>query len=489
MLHMMNKIWRFKRTTLITVLCGGLLGGLWLSRIEVSVASGWLAVLAAFSAVTWRRRSLVTCFALLLLGLGLGIARGNQFAGHLYPYAGLMGQKVTVHATVHSDTEYSNLGQLRFDADAVHIVSPRRHDLPGKIDVQGRGENALYRGDRVEITGTLRPARGSRQARLTFAELKVLNRNKSVLEKMRREFVSGITTALPEPSATFGLGLLMGYRTSLPEATEEALNIAGLTHIIAVSGYNLTIIIRAVRRALKKRSKYQQTVVSLFLIASFLLITDFSASIVRASLVSGLSLAAWYYGRQFKPLLLITLVAAITALWRPIYLWADIGWYLSFLAFSGILLVAPLCMRLVRERLGREPSQLTYILVETAAAQILTAPLILYIFNRVSLIGILSNLIIGPLVPVVMVLVLIAGIAGMFTPLLAGYLAWPARIALRFILSLVHYFSHVPYAMVAGSISLAGMLGAYMVIVLTVIIVSKTKGATYSKITDINSII
>jgi len=486
---MVNKKVRFKRTTLLTVLCIGFLSGLWLSRTDILITAGWLVVLVAFAVVTLRQRSPVTCIALLLLGVGAGIVRGNQYARYLSPYAELTGQKVTIQAKVHSDTEYGNLGQLHFDANSVHIVSPRALVLPGKIDVQGRGENALYRGDFVEITGTLRPARGSRQARLTFAELKVLNRNQSWLEKVRREFVSGITTALPEPSATFGLGLLMGYRTSLPEATQEALNITGLTHIIAVSGYNLTIIVRAVRRALKRRSKYQQTVVSLLLIGIFLLITDFSASIVRASLVSGLSLAAWYYGRQFKPVLLISLVAAITAFWYPVYLWADIGWYLSFLAFFGIMLVAPLFMGYVRGKLSREPSQLMYILAETASAQILTAPLILYIFNRVSLIGILSNLIIGPLVPVVMVLVLIAGIAGMAAPLLAGFLAWPARLALRFILSLVYYFSHVPHAMVVRSISLAGMLGAYAVILLAIVIVSKTKAMKYSKITDINSII
>ena len=99
----------------------------------------------------------------------------------------------------------------------------------------------------------------------------------------------------------------------MPLSINTQLAAVGLTHIIAVSGYNLTIIIRAMRRLLTKRSKYQSTLLSFGLIAVFLLVTGFSASIVRAAIVSGLSLIAWYYGRAFRPLLLILLSAVITA--------------------------------------------------------------------------------------------------------------------------------------------------------------------------------
>src|SRR3954470_8823983 len=102
----------------------------------------------------------------------------------------------------------------------------------------------------------------------------------------------------------------------------------GLTHIIAVSGYNLTIILHASRRVLGKRSKRMSTFLSLSLIVVFLLLAGASASIVRAAIVSVLSIWASYYGRGFKPLNLLALTAAITALANPVYVWSDLSWYL-----------------------------------------------------------------------------------------------------------------------------------------------------------------
>jgi len=79
-----------------------------------------------------------------------------------------------------------------------------------------------------------------------------------------------------------------------------------------------------------------------------------SASIVRAAVISVLTLAAWYYGRAIRPLLLLLLAAAVTAYANPVYLWADISWYLSFLAFFGILVLGPLVTsRLYGERSRR----------------------------------------------------------------------------------------------------------------------------------------
>src|SRR5690606_12381438 len=112
--------------------------------------------------------------------------------------------------------------------------------------------------------------------------------------------------------------------------TTDHLTKVGLIHIVAVSGYNLTIIINACRRLLQKRSRFQTLVLSLSLIGTFLLFTGYSPSIVRAALVSGLSLGLWFLGRRIKPVPLLFLAAAITAGANPLYLWSNIGWYLSF---------------------------------------------------------------------------------------------------------------------------------------------------------------
>lgn len=478
---------RFKRTTLICVWLLALLAGLGLARVWTAPPVGWLILATAFLLLTMRKRSVLTLAAVILVGVGIGVWRGEQFSERLEPYRLLTGSEVTIVASVQSDAVYQD-GQLSFDVADVRFIEPFDSAVPGRIAVKGYGERAVYRGDTLRITGKLTAARGSRQARVSFSSFTAEKRNTSPVERFRRSFVAGIGNALPEPAASFGLGLLIGYRTSLPEITSEQLAITGLTHIIAVSGYNLTIIVRGTRRALKTASKYQQTAVCAVLIILFLLVTDFSASIVRASIVSGLSLAAWYYGRRFKLLLIIALAAAITASWNPLYIWSDIGWYLSFLAFFGILIIAPLVSaRLYRDR--QQPSQLTMLLVETSAAQLMTAPLILYIFNRASLIGLASNLLIGPLVPIAMLLTLFAGISGMLMPVLAGFIAFPARLLLRYMLEMVALMARVPNAMVERSITAVHMLLMYGAVAVSTMLGQRRVRQKYDTITDKNTII
>ena len=91
----------------------------------------------------------------------------------------------------------------------------------------------------------------------------------------------------------------------------------GLMHIIAVSGYNLTIILKASKKLLAAQSKRLSTILCYSLILIFILITGFSASIVRAVIISSLTIYASFYGREFKPVLLILFIAAGTALWNP----------------------------------------------------------------------------------------------------------------------------------------------------------------------------
>lgn len=459
------------------------LAGLGLARTGWMIELLWVMPAFLLLIFSKRRKDLVTLIAALLFGLGLGWWRGAVFMNQLEPFRELTGERVVFQASVESDAVYSYQGQLSFDVGRIEFLEPFQAKTPGRITVRGLGENAIYRGDTLRIEGTLLPTRGSRQARMSFASFKVIERSSAPMEKVRRDFVAGMETALPEPSASFGLGLLLGYRTTLPESLNEELKAVGLTHIIAVSGYNLTVIVRSVRRMLRKRSKYQQFIIASLLILLFLSVTDFSASIVRASIVSGLSLGAWYYGRTFKPLLILLLSGVVTAAWNPLYVWSDIGWYLSFLAFFGVLIVAPMMVKLIY-RNRREPHELIMIGLETTAAQLLTAPLGLYIFGTTSSVALLSNIVIGPLTPFVMVLSLVAGLSGMTFPILAGWLALPARWLLGYMLDIVNLMARIPHALVEQSITLTQMLLMYGLIIVVTVLLSRKTAKLHAIITD-----
>jgi competence protein ComEC len=323
----------------------------------------------------------------------------------------------------------------------------------------------------VQIEGKLQDTLGSRQGRVSFAEIDVTARVDNPVETLRHEFMAGVHSALPEPQSSFGLGLLIGDRSGLPAETTAALSAVGLTHIIAVSGYNLTILVNLVRRLLAKRSKYQATIGALALVTGFVLVTGFSASIVRAAVVSLLSIGAWYYGRTFRPVLLLVFVAALTAIWNPLYVWGDAGWWLSFLAFYGVLVLAPALQ-------GRLPGaahrgMVGMLLLETLSAQVMTMPYILYLFHQVAIFAVPANLAVVPLVPVAMVLTLLAGLAGMFFATLVGWFAWPAKILLTYMLDMATVFARIPHASISRTMSLFVLLSFYACLLLVSLALSR----------------
>jgi competence protein ComEC len=249
---------------------------------------------------------------------------------------------------------------------------------------------------------------------------------------------------------------------------QAQLTAVGLSHLVAVSGYNLTIIVAAASRILRRAGRGVTLVACFWLIGAFLVVTGASASIVRASLVAVLSLIAAFYGRRFEPLSLILLSAAATALFNPAYL-TDLGWLLSFLAFFGIMILAPA----VSARLHNPRPLIAKLFIETTSAQLMTLPLILYIFGNLSPAAPLANLLILPLVPLAMLVSFVAGLAGTLAPAFAGWLAWPASLLLTAMLKLIAALAALPGGGINYRISVWIMLAAYGLILAWLIVFAR----------------
>lgn len=467
---------RFRRSTLVAVFCAGVLAGIGMSRI-ISFEAAWIVVSILLLAVFVRHRRMAVVVLAILVGVCFGGWRGSVHMDKLALYQPLYDQKVTLIGTAGGDGTYGRGKQLSFDLKNAVVAGGSSEKLVGKVGVSGFGENMVFRGDKIAVTGKLRPGTGAHQGWMSYGQIQLVERETAVIEKVRREFAAGMMTALPEPLASFGMGLLIGQRSTLPDSVYNDLLMVGLVHIIAVSGYNLTIILRACWRLLGNRSKYQTMAVSITLIGTFLLITGASASIVRASLVSGLSLLAWYYGRNFKPVTLILLAAAITAMASPLFVWTDLGWYLSFLAFYGVLVLAPqVRYRLIPERFRN--SFLLVIALESLCAEVMTLPLILYIFGQHSYISLVANVVIATFVPFAMLLAVLAGIAGTFFASVAGWFSWPATWLLTYMLDMARLLAGIPGVFVENiGFGLTAMVCMYGVIAfINVVLYSRLRG-------------
>jgi competence protein ComEC len=372
----------------VAVFCAAIVCGIGLSRV-VSFEGLWIIIGLGLLVLFAHRRRMSAVLLSILVGLLIGGWRGSDYMSRLQLYQPYYDQKVTIIGTANADGSYNKKSMLAFDLKQSYVAGSNT-PLAGTIGVSGFGENAVFRGDTIQITGKLRTGTGSHQAWLSYGEMHAVQRDTSFIEKLRHRFGAGMLTALPEPLGSFGMGLLIGQHSTLPDEIYQDLLMVGLVHIIAVSGYNLTIILRASLRLFGNRSKYQTMLFSISLIAVFLLLTGSSASIVRASIVSGLSLLAWYYGRAFKPMTLILLTAALTGLANPFYVWGDMGWYLSFLAFYGVLVLAPQARyHLIPERF-RE-SWVVCLALESLCAELMTLPLVLFVFGQMSLVSLIGK--------------------------------------------------------------------------------------------------
>ncbi len=282
---------------------------------------------------------------------------------------------------------------------------------------------------------------------------------------LQNQFMERINRLFPEPYASFEAGLLVGARKGIPPELMEKFNITGLTHIIAISGYNITIIIVFVMWILKGLPRRIAFISAIVAIALFTLFVGASPAVVRASIMGILGLIALNYGRQSNIHLTVLWTAFFMVLWNPKILWWDVGFQLSFAAVLGLIYVAPLFDRYSRKL--PETFGVREAILMTLSAQVMALPVIIYNFERLSLISPLANLLVAFAIPLAMLFGFLAILFSFFFNGLALILAYFTWGILFYIIQIIEWMSVVPYA----SVSISGMqfwmlFGYYFILIL-----------------------
>lgn len=404
---------------------------------------GWLLVgITGASLVLWKR-AVYLIPIICVAGCVIGLWRGSIDEQQLTVYHALYDQQLTISGTVADDVDTGKNGEA-----VIRLQQPRsnQHTLPGKLWISSSTKYDIKRGDNVTVYGKLLPGFGNFAGTMYRASVVKVQRPQpgDVARQVRDWFADAIRRAVPDPQAALGIGYLVGQRRALPEELSSALQIAGLTHIVVASGYNLTILVRLSRRIFITVSKYLSALTASGMIVVFIGITGLSPSMSRAGLVSGLSLAAWYYGRRFHPLVLLPFAAAITVLIEPSYVWGDLGWQLSFAAFAGVMILAPLLQRYFFGE--KEHGIVRQILGETISATIVTLPILIGSFSQVSNVAIIANLLVLPFVPLAMLLTFIAGVGAIVVPNMAEIVGLPASWLLGYMVHVTEFLAKIPWA-------------------------------------------
>jgi len=307
-----------------------------------------------------------------------------------------------------------------------------------------------------------------------YPKIQILSRGqgniiKKNLFKIRSKFENIINQILPEPHASFLAGLLLGAKRGIPEDLMNNFNKTGTTHIVAISGYNITIIavlLIGIFNWLSISRKYSFYLIILT-ISGFVVLTGASSSVVRAAIMGILVLVAGKSGRVSSITNALVFTGMIMIAINPYILRFDAGFQLSFLATMGLVYVMPLLEKFFKwlpEKFSIRES-----LLATISAQITAVPLIVYQFGRLSLIAPLANLLILPLIPFTMLIGFISGIIGFIYVPLAEWLAWPAWLFLIYEIKIVEWLAKVPYADVQiPSLHWIWVAGYYVVLVVVI---------------------
>jgi competence protein ComEC len=276
-----------------------------------------------------------------------------------------------------------------------------------------------------------------------------------VIYDIRAHTLKIVYVLFPDPEASLLAGILLGVESGISPEVREAFNQTGTTHIIAISGFNITII-AAIFTSFFNRwlGARRGAIAAGIAIAVYTILVGADAAVVRAAFMGGLSLLALRLGRQTDGLASLAAAAiAMTAL-NPLVLW-DVGFQLSFAATLGLILYAePLhnwflsvaktfLTDVMATRLAKPVSEFALF---TLAAQVMTLPLTAYYFKRISLSALLANPVILPAQPPVMILGGLATLAGILWPPLGKPLAWIAWPFTAFTIRVVEFFATWPMA-------------------------------------------
>jgi competence protein ComEC len=438
-------------------------------------AAGFLIIaLAFFSFIFYKTKLLYIGMFLLFVSLGTGY---YWFYAQRISKPVLIGQKDFVATVVNDPIRQGESQKLMVNGDM------------GKVLISTRSYPEYIYGDKLKISGDVKKPgiinnfdygqyleRYGVTAIMLYPQIEKLSSGNGSyvyfwLISANHCFIDSISSSISEPESALLSAILVGARKALPQNIIDNFQTTGLTHIIAISGYNVTIVVVAVWWLLRYFGRKWAFVGSLILVLGFVIFTGASASVTRGGLVAMLAILAKYVGRRTNPSLLIALSATLMILGNALILRDDVGFALSFLAFAGLIYLSP-HLQILFNSWGK-PMAVKNILAETLSAQIFVLPILIVKFSIFSLIAPIANILILPLIPLVMIIGFDEGFFGLFLSPLAQIIGWFNWLLLHYILKTTEILAKIPFASIQCKLSTIWYIPYYLLVVLAIFLLKR----------------
>jgi len=261
---------------------------------------------------------------------------------------------------------------------------------------------------------------------------------------LKQAFINNLKKVLGEPHSALAGGLVVGEKSALGKDLIDDFRRAGLIHIVVLSGYNITIVADSIRRILGFLPRNIGIILGGLGILAFGILVGGGATVVRSCFMAIIALTATFLRREYSVGKALFIAGAIMIIQNPLILLYDPSFQLSFLATLGlIVLSSPIEKRLtfITERFG-----IRGLFASTLATQIFVSPYILYMMGQLSIIGIVVNILVLPLIPATMGFVFLAGVSGFVSFHVSQVFGWISHILLSYELFMVKMFASLPFA-------------------------------------------
>jgi len=266
---------------------------------------------------------------------------------------------------------------------------------------------------------------------------------------LRQKFGQAINSSVSEPAAGLLNGILINSTRGIPADLNQIFSDLGLTHIIAISGSHIVIIVAIIMSMLiffgisRPKAFWPAAAIILF----YIILIGAPASAVRSAVMALVVMYAQKIGRLTASANALLLAASVMVLINPKILLFDVGFQLSFMAVAGLIYVNPI----LKSKLVKLPEfgPLKEIFITTLSAQLMTLPLLMYYFSKLSLISLVANLLILPIIPLLMTWGFIQMfVATVFLPLgqICGYLSW---LLITYWVTIAKWLHAVPFGFMA----------------------------------------
>jgi competence protein ComEC len=405
-----------------------------------------LAILALIGRLFYKKWFILLGISLLFLSIFLFKVREVKYSNLNHENAGKEKSYTGTIVSPPEEKEFSQKFELFIEKEDAKLVAYAKKQEP------------LTYGQIIETKGSIKQYGESKNylikegvfGEYQVQEVKLLGSSndwqvkaKGILFNIRERFNVALQETLPEAEASLASGLLLGEKQFIGAGFNRLLQASGTSHIIALSGYNITIIIGLLAVFSSRLSRRLQLALIIAFVTLFVIMTGGSASVIRASIMGVMPVLARYFGRSSSSFFAIIFSSFLMVLVNPFILLYDVGFQLSFIAVTGMLYLGPVIIRF----LSTFPEYFSKTLGETLGAQIAVLPLLLYYFGYASLVSPISNVIILGLVPFAMLASFILGLVQLFVPILSPIFVFPAYALLHLIISLIEYFGRLPFAL------------------------------------------